>query len=193
MRLGVALPAARPRSLRAAPAHLNDALWAQAEQLNSMRVHDVSRPGLDLAGDRIDPAVLDLGAPSAALADDVVMVGRLADDVGVFAVREVQTLDEPELLEQLQCAEDGRAPDAEASSFCLTDKLERSEVVPALGDHLGHDAARLRDVVAGLVQGVGERERITHSQNDTKSRINGGLSLPAVCTLERVSGGATAS
>jgi hypothetical protein len=119
-----------------------------------MGVDDVAGARLDLAGDRVDPAVLDLRAPSAALTDDVVMVGGLTDDVRVLTVRKVKTLDEAEFFEQLQGAKHGGTPDAQATPFGLADEVEGGEVVPAFRDHLGYDAPRLGDVVAGLVQGV---------------------------------------
>jgi hypothetical protein len=127
-----------------------------------VRVDDVARTCLNLAGDRVDPAVFDLRAPSAALADDVVMVGRLANDVRVLTVRKVKALDETELLEQLQSSEDGRATDTQAASFRLAHEVERSEMVPSLSDHLGYHAPRLGDVIAGFVQCVRQRKRITH-------------------------------
>jgi hypothetical protein len=119
-----------------------------------MGVDNVAGSCLDLPGDRVDPAVFDLRTPPAALADDVVMMGGLADDVCVLSVRKVKTLDETEPIEQLQSAEDGRATNAQAASLRLAHEVERGEMVPALSDHLGYDAPWLGDVIAGLVQGV---------------------------------------
>jgi MFS family permease len=162
---------ARPGSWSVEPAVLPGTLGAQAEQLDPMRVDDVARPRLDLAGDGFHPAVFDLGASPAALADDVVVVRRLADDVRVLARGKVETLDEAEFLEQLEGAEDRRSTDTEPASFRLTDEIECGEMVPALRDHLGDDAPRLGHVVAGFVKGVRERKRITHRPDDTESRI----------------------
>ena len=69
----------------------------------------------DVLDDRAQAGVVDLGRPPAARADDVVVVGRLAADVGVLAGREVETFDGADLLEELERAEDGGAPDAEAA------------------------------------------------------------------------------
>jgi hypothetical protein len=154
--------AARPRSWPREPAVVGGALGAQSEQLDSMGVDDVARPCLDLAGDRFDPAVFDLGAPTTSLADHVMMVSRLADDVRVLPAGEVEALDEAELLEQLEGAEDRCPADAQPASFRLTDEIKRGEMVAALRDHLGNDAPRLGHVVAGFVQGVRERKWITH-------------------------------
>jgi len=83
-------------------AFLRGTLGAQTEQLDPMRVHNVPGPRLDLAGHGLHPAVLDLRAAAAPLADDVMVVGRLAHDVGVLPGRKVEALDEAELLEQLE-------------------------------------------------------------------------------------------
>lgn len=156
------LGAARPRSRTAEPVVLRGALGAQSEQLDPMRVDHVARPALDLARHRLDPAIFDLGASTTALADDVMVVCRLADDVGVLSGRKVEALDEAELLEQLQGAEDGRPTDAKPTPFCLADEIERGEMIPALRDHLGNEPARLRHVVAGFVQGIRKGKWITH-------------------------------
>jgi hypothetical protein len=81
---------------------------------------------------------------------------------GVLPGRKVEALDETELLEQLEGAEDRGPADPQPASFRLTDEIERGEMVPAFGDHLGNDAPRLGHVVAGFVHGVRERKRITH-------------------------------
>jgi hypothetical protein len=47
-------------------------------------------------------------------------------------------------------------------SFRLTHEIEGGEVVSAFRDHLRNHAPRLGHVVAGFVQGIRERERITH-------------------------------
>ena len=67
---------------------------------------------LDLGGDRLDPEIADLRAASAASADDVMVVSRLAYHVGMLAIGQVEPFDEAELLEQLKGPEDGGAADA---------------------------------------------------------------------------------
>jgi hypothetical protein len=160
--LGLVPGSARPVAWSVVRAFFRRTLGAQAEQLDPMRVDDVAGPRLDLAGHGLHPAVLDLRATTTALADDVVVVGRLADDVGVVATGEVEALDEAELLEQFEGAEDRGPADPQLASFRLTNEIERGEVVPAFGDHLSNDAPRLGHVVAGFVQRVRERKRITH-------------------------------
>jgi hypothetical protein len=87
------------------------ALGTEPEELDAMRVDEISRVRLDLARDGFHPVILDLGRPAAALADDVVVVSGLADDIGVIAVRQVQALHQTELLEQFERSKDGRPPD----------------------------------------------------------------------------------
>ena len=162
--LGAGPGGRRPSAGPIEPVRRRGAIGAQPEQLDPVRIDDVARPGLDLAGDRVHAAVLDLGAPAAALADDVVVMGGLADHVRVFAVGQVKTLDQAELLEQLERQKDRRTSDAESAALGLSDQIERGEMVGTLGHHLGDDPPRLGDVVAGIVQRVGQRNRITHGQ-----------------------------
>ena len=78
-----------------------------------------SSTGSRLAGDVTDhPAqagVVDLGRPAAARADHVMVVDRLAADVGVLAGRQIDALDDAELLEDLERPEDRRPTDAEVA------------------------------------------------------------------------------
>ena len=75
-------------------------------------------PGLagDIADDRAQAGVVDLAGPPAARADDVVVMGGLAADVGVLAVRQVETFDGADPLEEVEGAEDGGAPDGGAAA-----------------------------------------------------------------------------
>ncbi len=108
------------------------------------------------------PEVAHLSGSSASRADDVVMVGRLADHIGVHAVGQVEPLDEPKLLEQLQCAEDRRSTDGEATPFRLADELEGGEMFVTIREHLGDGSAGSRDEPAGSIERVGPGLRVRH-------------------------------
>ena len=84
---------------------------AATEQLEPVAVDAEAGPPLDRPDDVADPAVVDLGRPPASLADDVVVVGRFAPDVGVLAVRQVEPLDDVQLAERVQGPEHRRPPD----------------------------------------------------------------------------------
>lgn len=74
-----------------------------AEQLKTMGVDPVARALLDRLGDRPYPHIGHLDAVAAALADEMVVVmGRVAHDVGVITTYQVDALDEPKRLEDLQ-------------------------------------------------------------------------------------------
>ena len=134
-----------------------------------MGVEGVAGPGLDLGGDGADPEVGYLGAPATVRADHVVVMGWLADDVGMPAVGQVNPFDESELLEELESPEDGRSPDAKSRALRLSDELIRGEVAIAVGDHLDDDAPRLGDEIPSLVESCRPGCRVRHGQNDTQS------------------------
>src|SRR5699024_9928397 len=87
------------------------AVGADPEQLEPLRVHAVAGARLDLAGDGIEPELGHVGRAPAARAHDVVVVRARALDVGVVAVGEVDALDDAEVEEEVDRAEDRRAAD----------------------------------------------------------------------------------
>ena len=89
---------------------------AQPEQLEAVVVDAIAGLSRDVADDRAQARVVDLGGPAAARADDVMMVGGLAADIGVLARRQIEPLDGSELLEDLEGPEDRRPPDAEPAT-----------------------------------------------------------------------------
>ncbi len=70
----------------------------QAEHLQPVVVDAIARPPGDVLDDGAQARVGDRIAPTAAGADDVVVVGGLAADVGVLARGQVEPFDRTELL-----------------------------------------------------------------------------------------------
>ena len=93
--------------------------WQSGQSPNSSRRCSSTRNPVWRATSRTTerrPASSISVGPPAARADDVVVVGRLAADVGVLAGREVEALDGADLLEELERAEDGRRPTPECGA-----------------------------------------------------------------------------
>ena len=67
----------------------------------------------------------------------MVVVDRLAANVGVLARRQVESFDGAQLLEDLERPEDRRATDAEMPGAGLGDELGRGEVAVVVGDECG--------------------------------------------------------
>src|SRR5436190_2655424 len=67
---------------------------AETEQLQPVRVDPESARSLDLANRLVQPRIVDLGGPSAARTDDVVVMRPGARDVDMISAREVQPLDD---------------------------------------------------------------------------------------------------
>ena len=74
-----------------------------------------AEPLADLGEHRGQARVLDVERPAAAGADRVVVVDGIAADVGVVAVGQVDALDEAEVGEHVEGAEDRRPPDPDAA------------------------------------------------------------------------------
>ena len=117
-----------------------------------MLIHAVPRPVRDLRDDGAQAGVLDLVSPTAARADDMVVVGRLAADIGVLPGRQVQPLDGAEILEDLQGSKDRRPADAEPSHSRCLDEAGGREVALLVCDQCSQRPSRFRQTVAGLVE-----------------------------------------
>jgi hypothetical protein len=130
---------------------------AAAEQLEAVAVDAEPRPALHGPHDVADAAVVDLGRAAAALAHDVVVVGRLATDVGVLAVRQVEALDHVQLVERVQGTEDRRPADPEASVTGVGEDVGRGEGPVTFGDERGHVAASIGQAEASGVKGGKQR------------------------------------
>src|SRR6185369_14556975 len=93
------------------------------EQFESMVVDAEAGLAGHIAHDGSQTGVVDLDRPPASRADDVMVMGGLATDVGVVAVREVQAFDGADPFEEVEGAEDGGAPDSGVCRACRSDKL----------------------------------------------------------------------
>ncbi len=97
----------------------------------------------------------------------VVVVGRLARDVGVLPRRQVEALEQTELLEEVERPEDGRAADAEPPLPYLVDEVRRSEVALALRDQLADHTPSVRQAVTRALERVTKTEVIGTRWLDT--------------------------
>ena len=131
--------------------------WAQAKQLESVGIHAVAGAPGNLADDVLEAPVTDLVRASATRTDDVVVVGALADDVGVFPRRQVEALHRAECLEDLERSEDGGSTDPETFRASLRDELRSREMPVPAGDQRGQRPSRLRQAVAGPIEGRDDR------------------------------------
>ena len=127
-----------------------------------MRVDGVAGALLDLLDHRPQAEIVHLRRPAAALAHHVVVVARLAQDVGMVAVGQVEALDDAQGHEDLERAEDRGAAHGQPAAPAFTHQLRRREVAVVLGDHGGHEASRLRALVARAVQHGEERFHCGH-------------------------------
>ncbi len=88
---------------------------------------------------------------------------RVAADVGVLAVGEVHPLDEAEVREHVERAEDRRPADPEPAAARVRLEVGGREVALAGGDEPGDRAARLGQPVAGVVEGGDQRLGLGHA------------------------------
>ena len=130
---------------------------AQAEQLEPVGVDAIPGPPTDLADHRLEAGVADIGGPPTARAHDVVVVGRLAGDVGVLARRQVEALHGAEFLEQVERAEDRRPADPEPSAPGVGDEVCRGERPRTRRDEFRDDPPRSGHPVPRVVEGRHER------------------------------------
>jgi hypothetical protein len=80
-----------------------------------MVVDAVAGLALHLGQDGLDSGVLYLCLATADGTDDMVVVDRIADDVRMFAGRQVNSLQQAQLSEQVEGAKDGGAADGEVT------------------------------------------------------------------------------
>ena len=120
------------------------AVRTDPEQLEAVIVDPEAGLAGDVADDRAQAGVVDLAGPPAARADDVVVMRGLAADVGVFAVRQVETFDGADPLEELERAEDGGPPDGGTGCLRGGDQLGGREMAVLLGDQRGQRRAAAR-------------------------------------------------
>ena len=77
----------------------------------------------------------------------MVVMDRVARDIGVLAGRQVQAFDDAELLEQVERAEDRRPADPESPRPRSRDEVGGREVPRSFSDELGHRSAGGSDPV----------------------------------------------
>ena len=111
----------------------------------------------DISGDGGHPAGFDLGRSGALRADHVMVVHRLALDVGMVAVGQVDPLDRVQLGEQLERPEDRGPAHVQPALAGIVDKVGSREVAVSAGDQAGHHAARLGQPVARPVKHADDR------------------------------------
>ena len=99
-----------------------------------------------------EPLVVDLRGATTNRADDVMVVRRGADDIGVFAARQVEPLDDAELDHQLEGSEQRRPPDPQASLAPGNGEIGGSEVPIEIKGQVGERPPRGRDPIAGGVE-----------------------------------------
>ena len=81
-----------------------------------------------LSGDGVNAAVIDLRDCTARDADQVMVMGGLAWDVGVSTVGEVNSFDEVLIGEEFEKTEDGGAPNTEAPLLGVGEEVGGGEV-----------------------------------------------------------------
>jgi hypothetical protein len=105
-----------------------------------------------LSGDGVNAAVIDLRDGTARDADQVMVMGGLARDVGVSTVREVNSLDEVLLGEKFEETEYGGAPNAEAALLGVGEEVGGGEVPLPTCDQGGEFTARSGKAYPRLVK-----------------------------------------
>ena len=85
-----------------------------------------------------------------------------AGHVGVLAGRQVESLDDAELGQQVQRPKERRPADAEPPLAGRGLELGGGEVPVVLGDEVGDGASRLGQPVAGVIEGVDDGIRFDH-------------------------------
>ena len=145
---------------------------AAAIELEPVRADPPAGPPLDVVHGRDDALVADVRHATAAFADDVmVMATWAAGHVGVLAGGEIDPLEDLELGQQVEDAEDRRPADPEASHPGVLDEVCGREMAFTRGDEVGHHAPRLRQAVAGGIHRLDERRRPASSHTTIRRRF----------------------
>ena len=140
-----------------------------------MALDPIARPLCDLLGDRSNAAIVDVDRATAVRTDHVVVVIiRLARDVGVLAVRQIDALHDAEVHEQVQGPEDGRPADARLARPCVRQQGGRGEVAltafqrrrdgpPWLGQTVTGSVERPQDVPwhRAMILSLSEPDRVS--------------------------------
>jgi hypothetical protein len=129
------------------------AAGAQPKQLEPVAIDPVARPALDVVDDGKQPGVLDVRSPAAARAHDVVVMARLAGDVGVVARRQIDPLDGAKLDEHLQCPKDRRAADTQPTRMGVGKQVRGREMAISGRDQVRNDPPGPGEPVACCAEG----------------------------------------
>jgi hypothetical protein len=95
-----------------------------------------------LCGHSVNATVTYVGGGAALKADEMVVVRRLAWDVGVAAIRKVESLHKALLCKKFKETKDGGAADPEAAPLGIVQELCRREVALSLPNEFCELAAR---------------------------------------------------
>jgi hypothetical protein len=136
------------------------AVGAAPEQLEAVVVDSVAGPALDVVDDGTPPGVVDVVAPAARRADDMVVMGGFARHVGMLATGQVDPLDRLHLGEQVERPEDRRATDPETAPSGVGHEIRGGEMRGPGRDQLRDRAPRIGRSVAGVVEGGADGDRI---------------------------------
>ena len=99
----------------------------------------------------------------------MVVVGRLAGDVGVLAGGQVEALDEAELEQHVERPEDRRPADAQVAGRGRLDQVGRREVARLVGDERGDRPPRLGHAVLAALEGGEQGDDVDHAADDSRS------------------------
>ena len=163
--------------LSAATAGSSLAVWTDAKELKPMGLDPEARPAGHIAGDRRHPARLDLGRALAHRADHVMVVNRLAFNVGVVPAGQIDPLDRVQLGEQLKGPEDRGPADIELLAARVIDQVGGGEMAVPFGDQASHDAARLGQPIASPVEAGDDRRGVGHWPTIPRIKPNPGSLL----------------
>ncbi len=124
----------------------------------------IAGPSGDALDDIAQSLVLHIGRAPTARADQMMVVIRPAGDVSMLARGQVEPLEQAELHEQIERAEDGRPTDATASCVRVRQQIGRREVPGLAGHQTGHHATwsgqATRAALQGREEGLGLGHRL---------------------------------
>lgn len=135
-----------------------------------MLIDPKARVSRDLGDDGAQPMVVDVPGPTATRAHDMVVVARIARDVGVLPGRKIEAFDRLDVDQEVERPEDRGPAKTEATTTRLDDEVGGREVAVLLGDQPGDSAAWFRSSVAALIQRGQERRGIHHAAD--RSRLD---------------------
>ena len=129
-----------------------------------MGLDPISVAAADLFHQAGQLAVGDVDATAATGADEMVVVlGRIAQDVGVRAVRQVQALDDAQAGKQLQGSEYRGPTYLGLPQPCPAQEIRGREVSPGARDEIGHQPPIRGGLVARVLKCLDYASGLIHS------------------------------